>query len=609
METKSIFEIVRQLEDDDKQGLTTISEYVQFSLRQTIERINAYLNSKHISGAQDSMKRDKPFFNIVTAASNIWYRATDIDRKNIQIRATKESDTVNSFLATLLLQKYMRKTAFGQFLNEWGRVLARYGSAVVKFVEKDGELNQSVVDWNTIICDPVDFENNAVVEKLWLTPAQLLKNKNYDQDLVEKLLDATTTRKTSGGMNKDNKSDYIPVYEVHGELPLSLLTDKESDEDTYVQQMHVMTFLEKKDKGKGFDDYTLYSGREAKSPYMITHLIKEDGRAIGIGAVEHLFEAQWMMNHTQKQMKDQLDLASKLIFQTSDGNFVGQNALTNIENGDILIHTLNNPLTQINNKPDIVAMQSFGQQWQAQGNSITNVSESMQGQNAPSGTAWRQTEALLAESHSLFELMTENKGLYIVDMITEYILPNLKKKMDTTEEIAEILEQHQIDFIDKRYLPAQVTRIINDLKKKTILSGQIYDPMNEPMDTAQAQGEVQGQLDAMGSQRFIKPSDIKTKTWKVVMKDIEWELDIDITGEAVDSQKAMATYDTALKFIMGLQGRQMTNEEKTIFNKLISTTGVLSPIELSGIKTQPSQPTPMQVPTMAQGVPPTMATQ
>ena len=605
MENKTIYTIVRELEDDDKRGLTTISQYVQFGLRETIERINAYLNSKHISGEVDSMKRPKPFFNIVTAASNIWYRATDIDRKNIQVRATKEADTVSSFLATLLLQKYMRKTAFGQFLNEWGRVLARYGSAVCKFVEKDGELNQSVVDWNTLICDPVDFNNNVVVEKLWLTPAQLLKNKNYDQDLVKKLLDATTTRKTSGGMNKDNKSDYIPIYEVHGELPLSLLTDKETDDDTYVQQMHVITFLEKKDNGKGFDDYTLYSGREAKSPYMITHLIKEDGRAIGIGAVEHLFEAQWMVNHSQKAIKDQLDLASKLIFQTSDGNFVGQNALTNIENGDILIHTLNNPLTQLNNKPDIVAMQSFGQMWQSQGNSITNISESMQGQNAPSGTAWRQTEALLAESHSLFELMTENKGLYIVDMITEYILPNLKKKMDTTEEIAEILEQHQLDFIDKRYLPAQVTRMINEKKKQTILSGQIYDSMNEPMDTAQATGEVQGQLDSMGSQRFIKPSDIKTKTWKIVMKDLIFDLDIDVTNESKDTQQAMATYDTFLKFIMGLQGRQMTPDEKMAIGKLLNLTGQISPIEMSSIKTQPSQPTPMQMP--AQPMQPTMA--
>ena len=83
-----------------------------------------------------------------------------------------------------------------------------------------------------------------------------------------------------------------------------------------------------------------------------------------------------MLNHTAKQIKDQLDLASKLIFQTSDGNFVGQNALTSIESGDIMIHQINQPLTQLaNNSHDITSLQNFGQQWKALGNEITGVSE------------------------------------------------------------------------------------------------------------------------------------------------------------------------------------------------------------------------------------------
>jgi len=125
------------------------------------------------------------------------------------------------------------------------------------------------------------------------------------------------------------------------------------------------------------------------------------------------------------------------------------------------------------------------------------------------------------------------------------------------------------------------------------------------MDTAQATGEVQGQLDSMGSQRFIKPSDIKTKTWKIVMKDLIFDLDIDVTNESKDTQQAMATYDTFLKFIMGLQGRQMTPDEKMAIGKLLNLTGQISPIEMSSIKTQPSQPTPMQMP--AQPMQPTMA--
>jgi hypothetical protein len=110
-----LYEIVRKMEQDDISGNTTISKYVNFSLRETIEKIDAYLNSKHISGDTDSQGREKPFFNIVTGIVNIWYRATDIDRKNIRIRATKSTDVVKSFLATVHLQEWMRKTNFWCF--------------------------------------------------------------------------------------------------------------------------------------------------------------------------------------------------------------------------------------------------------------------------------------------------------------------------------------------------------------------------------------------------------------------------------------------------------------------------------------------------------------
>ena len=588
MENKTVAEIVRKQESDDRQGVTTISKYVTYSLRENVEKIDAYLNSKHISGETDSLNREKPFFNIVTAACNIWFRATDIDRKNIRVKATKKAHQVISLLSTILLQEWMRKSRFGIFLNEWGRVLSRYGSAVVKFIEKDGELHCDVIPWNRLIIDPIDFDNNVVIEKLELTPAQLKQNPSYNKEIVDELLECVTTRKTISGMQKDTKSDYIPIYEVHGELPLSNLTGKEKDDDDYVQQMHVITFLKGKNRGE-FDDFTLYSGRE-KSPYMITHLIKEDGRSQAIGAVEHLFEAQWMMNHTVKEIKDQLDLTSKIIYQTSDGNFVGQNALNAIENGEILIHALNQPLTEVQSRgQDIVSLQNFGQQWQMLGNQINGISESMLGQNPPSGTAWRQTEALLQESRGLFELMTENKGLYVEEMLRTYVIPFLKKQMDTTEEISAILESRQINQIDSLYLPAEVIKRTNTKVKSTILNGGIVDPLDMEMFKAEQAQKIQGELNSQGNQRFIKPSDISTKTWKEVLKDLEWEIECDITGESVDRQLVMTTLNTALQ-VMANPAFSQNKKAQLIVDKILEETGVLSSLELNQVPDQ--QPNP-----------------
>ena len=607
---QNICDLVRKMEEEDQTGDTVISKYVTFSLRETIEKIDAYLNSKHTSGETDSMDREKPFFNIVTAAVNIWYRATDLDRKNIKMKATKKGDTILAFVVTILLQEFMRKSSFGVFLNEWGRVLARYGSAIVKFVEKDGELHCEVMPWNRMIVDPVDFDNNMKVEKLWFTAAQLRGKKEYDQVMVEDLIETKTSRETMDGQKTDNKSDYIELFEVHGNLPKYFLTGEENDEDVYVQQMHVISYIAKKEgAGAGKDDYdefTMYAGKEAKDPYMITHLIKEDGRTLAIGAVEHLFEAQWMQNHTVKSIKDQLDLASKLIFQTSDGNFVGQNALNAIETGDILIHEVNKPLTELNNSShDISALQSFGNQWKMLGMEINGINEAMT--TAPkANTAWRQTQAALQEAHSLFELMTENKGLDAERMLREYIIPYLKKQMDTSKEISAILDEHKIKKIDSMYVPAEATRrvnknIIEDILRKTpedLKAGKVFTPEMQQEQIA-GEGEViQTALNQFENQRFISPSEIDDDTWKKVLKDFEWDIEVDITGENKDSEAILTTLTTMLQTLASLQGQPMPPEMRLVFDKILEETAVISPVELGAVhqEAERAAPPPEQAP-------------
>lgn len=590
MEVRSVHEIVREMESADLNGSTTSSKYVTFKMREDIDKTEAYINSRHISGEKDYMGRDKPFFNIVMAARNIWYRATDLDSKNIKVRAEGLKEVIPAFLATLKLQEWIKKIAFGKFLNDWGLTLATHGSAITKFVEKDGELNCQVIDWNNILVDQVDFENNVKVEKLWLTPAQLKKKTGYNQDLVDELLDSTTTRKTLDGQSKDSKSDYILIYEVHGELPLSILKQSqgkepaEEDDDIFVQQMHVITFQAAKKAGD-YDDYTLFSGKEIQDPYMITHLIKKDGQTYAGGAVKNLFEAQWMINHTEKQIKDQLDLASKILFQTSDPSFLGQNVLTNIENGQILTHKENQPLTMINNIPNITAMQSFKSDWENVSLQINGISEAMSGQSAPSGTAWRQVQAELNESHSLFELMTQNKGLAIVDMMTNFILPFFKKQLNDTKELSMVLEDYQIKQIDSMYLPNEVNRRINQKKISAILSGHLYDQNQEAQDTAQATQDIKGNL--TGNQRFISPSDITSKTWKELFKDLEWKLDIDVTGENRDVQGALTTLTTILQTLAQNPNAMQDPNFKIVFNKILNLAGSISPLELSVAQAQP----------------------
>lgn len=592
-EKESVAELVRRTEKDYRNGETTISKYVTFNQSDNIEKIDAYLNSKHISGETDSKGREKPFANIVVSSRNAWFRSTDLDRKNIKLKATSTKNRIATFLANIHLQEWMKKINFGTFLNKWGLTLATYGSAVVKFVEKDGELHSNVISWNRIICDTVDFANNPKIEKFYLTPSQLRKNKSYDQDVVKELIESTVARKTLSGQTKDQKSDYIEVYEVHGELPLSMITDNEDDDDIFVQQMHIVSFTGKKDgrsRLSKYDDFTLYKGKESKDPYMITHLIEEDGRTQSIGAVEYLFEAQWMYNHTAKQIKDQLDLASKLIFQTSDPAFVGKNALSNIDTGDILIHELNQPLTHLaNNSQDIGSLQNFGQQWKVLASEITGVSESMLGSTPPSGTAWRQTQALLQESHDLFEQMIENKGLQLEDMVRKFIIPYVKKQMDSDEEVMATLEAYDIKQIDSMYIKAESIKRRNDEIKKQILEGAVATPQ----EMIQYEQLVAEELNQFGNQRPIGTEEV---SWKKEFKDVSWDaIEVEITNEQRDLNAILSTLSTVMQVLATNPGALNDPNVSRVFKAIMEATGTMSSIELSQATppTLPSQPQPM----------------
>lgn len=584
----SIHELVRKQETNYIIGNTKISKYVNFCMYENIERIDAYLNSKHISGETDSMGREKPFFNIVTAAVNIWYRATDIDRKDIKVRATKASDTLGAFLLTVHLQEWMKKQRFGVVLNEWGRSLARYGSSILKFVEKKDGLHVDVMPWNRMITDTVDFNNNVKIELLELTPAQLKKRKGYDQDVVRDVLDTLKARELLNKQRVDNKNDYIKLYEVHGDLPLSMLTDNADDNDTYVQQMHVITFVLKGNaKGRGVKEYsnfTLIRGKEAKDPYMITHLIKEDGRTQAIGAVEYLFDAQWMQNHTAKQIKDQLDLASKLIFQTSDGSFVGANALNAIENGDILIHKLNEPITQVqNNSHDITSLQSYATQWKVLGQELTSTPDALQGQTPPSGIAYKTQAAVTAEAHSLFEIMVENKSLAIEDMMREFILPSMKKKMNHSKEISATLDAQGITKVDLMFVNNEAIRRTNKKMAEEMFNMQLAQP-------ADVEGEAQNVRDELaeqGNTRYFSPSSLGDKTWAELFKDIEDNVEVDASGEASNKSEVMSTLTTVLQTIATNPQVLQDPNARMIFNKILEATGDISAIELQAPKPQP----------------------
>ena len=594
---ESVHSIIRRAEQNYVNGNTKIGEYVDFNMHDTIEKITAYINSRFTTGDLDSLGRPKPFFNIVVAARNITWRATDIDRKDIRFVPTSASSVILAFVANVLLQNWMDKNRFGQFLNDWGLTLSTFGSAISKWVEKDGKLTPSVLPWNRAICDSVDFDALPRIEKLYKTPGQL-KNMatpghpdfaGYSKEVVEELCNSRAIRKNLDGTNKDSQDDFIELYEVHGLLPQALLEDTPEDAadgswEKFSQQMHVVTYTKTATQTK---DFTLFKGKEAKDIYQKDDLIKEDGRTLAIGPVELLFDAQWMKNHTIKGMKDTLDVTGKVNFQTADPHFVGRNLINASESGDVFIHEQDKPLTLVNNsKPDIVALQNFGKEFEMLAQTLSSTPDALRGNTLPSGTPYSLGAFLGSQANSLFEIMTENKGLAIEDMLRKFVIPHLRRKLKNTDELVAMLDDAGIAEIDAMYIPNEATRRFNErsFEETERAVNDENAPMPTPFNPQMEEQALTKELSSLGNKRFFKVDEIGKKTWEDLLSEFQWDnIRVEVTNENTDKQAVLTTLSSVFQTLVQAEatGVPLSKNAQVVLGKIMQETGSISPIQLS----------------------------
>jgi len=559
----NIFQIVKRAEDNLIYGKPIrIGKYAEHNHIEKLSTIQAYINSQHISGSKDSLGREKPFLNIVLMAAFAWFKTTDIDRKHIKFTPRNAKQRLKAMVASIKLRLWMDKKNFGQWLNLWGWTLACYGSAVSKFVTKQGKLIPSIIDWDRMICDPVDFYSGIRAEKLYFTPDQL-RRQGYDEDAVELAIHHyKENRENLVKEDIDVKNEYIGVYEVHGELPMYHLTDNEEDTD-YRQQMHVI-FMTKSVKDKKNIFISLYRGKEAQDPYYISHLLEQDGRTLSIGAVETLFDAQWMVNHFSKQALDQLDLGSKMVMQTSDEQFLGRNILTEVETGSVLIHRENQPLTQVNNQShDIPNIIGLIDAWKQAGRDVSGAHEVITGESMPSGTPYRLGAMLSMEARGLFQIMRQNKGLHLEEMMRKYILPHFKRQLNNADELITVLDGQEIETLSDLMLPARLEQQILPV----VSQGLIPSP---------------DMLGEMSNEISIIPSYNKKKTWAEYFSDLDWEaLEVEITGENRDKGAILTTLDTLLQRIMANPQALNDPNIKKIFNRILDEVEGLDALQLT----------------------------
>jgi len=458
-----------------------------YSQYQLIKSINYARRSRYIdSGAHDDIIGDFPYDNISEYRIRLEARSTDRDIKHMEVEPVDSSDEarVSSMVATKALQKKMRDMHFGKTLNEYAVCRPRYGAVLFKRVETEDGKDVYIVPWENVITDMTDILSSPVVEKHFYTPGQLKKQVTWNN--VDEAIKTAREKKKSkdiGGKSNadaDTFGSYITVYEVTGEMEKASLLEaqgkewKEEDMNEFVLARIIYAPFGKDKSGKHTgiifraDEIT-----EDEYPYKLDVRHPVIGRAFGEGLPEELAEHQRWHNFYKTEEARAVAIGGKILFYTDDGNVVDSIYSDGIDHGTILQVGEGKTFQQLNTIPSSVPVyQNITEAWDTSADKKSNSFEAVMGEESKSGTPFRAQYLQNVAGTSQFEQELEDMGLFLEELIGDWILEDALNEAAEADEIDEVFTKEELDLIDRTIINKEMVK----RGAESLLHGQLVTP-------------------------------------------------------------------------------------------------------------------------------------
>ena len=549
-----------------------------------IRTIEFYTSSQYLSGNKDELNRDKPFYEISNYRVTTAKVATDIDVKDIKFEPESLKFSRQTMMINKELFKYLKESEFSKTLNDMGFARPKYGGVLVKKHEyNDGEgqeMEIEVVDWVNIDFDPADIMGGVIVETFHLQPDEFASKKDVWDNVPEVL-------KESAKVNKD-KPAKIEIKEISGVFPETFDPEIEKgDETNYKRMCFYVAVVENK-------KFFLYKEDQKKSnfKYLPWEAI---GDGLGRGVVESGFEAQWAINDTMISFKNAMELSGKVLLSTNSKKVSG-NAITDVASGHIFELEPNATMQSLNILPSAFPQfQVAIDLWNAQFDKVSSTYAANTGEAPTAGTPYSQTALLNQVANSPFEYQREVWGIFLNEILNDWILPYVKKRILKAHNLVADYTPEELEMIDEDLANYDVNPQIVDM----VLADE---PISNEVVSVLKEANKQARNKALGNKReFVIPA-----KWL----DIDGQITANITGELKNKAAMLQSLDSVFAKLISTYNPQtgtFAALDNPVLAKLFG-----SIVEMAGIpfsyaqmmdsqtKTAPQAPQPLTAPTQMQ---------
>jgi len=506
----------------DEQGDKSLSLNPSFAQKPSsiIGLVDHYWMSKYRDSQVDEFGNKKVFFNQIEPPTHGSAKSIDFKVSDFDIIPHYEGQIIKGLVFEDKLHQWLRINSYGKFFKELALNLPKYGTVVVKKIVRDGKTHLRTVPLqNLAVQADADSIKDAyfVVEKHFVTPAEF-KKMPFDKNQIQEVLNKT-------------EEPYMTLYEYYGEL------EADPERDYFVV-------------AKTKNDEVVLKAENRERPYRDVHWDKIKGRWLGVGVVEKLFEAQIHLNKVGDMKEQGLHWTSKHLYQTTDRG-VANNLMDETVNGDVL--TVRDEIRPVvNEERNLAAYKEEEEQWYKSIRDRTFFSDIIQGSQPTSGVPLGSTVLASQMAQGYFSRVQDRLAIFLKELLYDWILPSFESEMDKEfiHRYVGANEEKQRLF-DQAMVNARVNKKIREYVGK---NGEFPSP---------------SQLQLMNSverKRMGNPDNRYVKVPKGWFKDLKYDLEIVITGEATDVSGKLQAIQTALQAL----SPQDTEKREQLINRMMS---------------------------------------
>lgn len=452
-----------------------------------------------------------------TQLEKIWYPLTeihveavvkniDLDQKDINFKSkTKDGYGITDLTRSAVKDK-LSKIYFGQKLDDFERALAIDGTAVWKTYEEKGKLKVQLVDLLNIYIDPTTpsiQEAYRFTERSLMFPEEVKGMKGWSNtEGIEMNMVEGLPRTDPYWMNRatqvNSNVKLLDVYELWGQIPLSLITGNSGDDNKEVQGHIVVSGIDSPGKERvhliELNNKVDAEGNALK-PYEEAWYTRVPNRWYGRGIAEKLLTLQIYANIVFNVRINRSRISQLGLFKMKKGSGVTPQMLSRLpSNGVVVLNNLDDleqmvvqDVTQSSYKDEEV-INTLTER-------ITGAFQAVMGEPLPSSTSATEAAIQNQNGKSGFTMIKDGIGKFLERWMDRHALKIIAKEL-TTGEIVRITsdEDNFKELVDrivmnkaleslegsfkKGYLPSpqEIQSAIENAKEK-MLKGDMFVPL------------------------------------------------------------------------------------------------------------------------------------